>query len=118
MVKTNSVRVAQYDKDGELLAKYASLTEAAYWTETQIAHIGKVCNGKRKFAGGFVWKSDTAAMSALTNSTNGIRQTDLAGNIVAVYATTEIASTMTEISSKRIATAVKNARKMEGYHWS
>jgi len=117
MSKSNTVQIAQYNKNGELLAKYASLSEAAYWTSTQVAHIGKVANGKRKTAGGFGWKH-TNTIETLTNNTKGIRQTDEAGNTIAVYSTPEFAASMTEVSAKRIMAAVSSKRKLAGYLWS
>ena len=118
MTNTKNVQIAQFNKNGELLAKYASITEAAYWSDAQVAHIGKVANGKRKTAGGFIWKTAPAALSPLTTSTKGVRQTDAAGKLVAVYATPEIAATMTTISAKRITAAVKSGRLMSEYRWS
>jgi len=118
MLNKKNVQIAQYNKNGELLAKYASITEAAYWSETQVAHIGKVASGKRKTAGGFIWKNAPAALSPLTARTLGVRQTDLDGNIVAVYSTPEFAAKMTAISAKRITKAIASSRKMDGYNWS
>jgi len=118
MLNKKNVQIAQYNKNGELLAKYASITEAAYWSETQVAHIGKVANGKRKTAGGFIWKNAPAALSPLTAREVGIRQTDTDGNLVAVYATPEFAATMTDISAKRITAAVKSGRMVSDYRWT
>jgi len=119
MSNKKNVQVAQFNKNGELLAKYASLTEAAYWSEAQVAHIGKVANGKRKTAGGFIWKNvGKTALTPFTTRTVGVRQTDEDGNIVAVYATPEIAATMTSISAKRITKAMTSKRKTAGYNWS
>lgn len=47
--------VAQVDKEtSEILATYSSIYEAERCTG--IFHISDVCNGKRKTAGGFIWK--------------------------------------------------------------
>ena len=118
MLNKKNVQIAQYNKNGDLLAKYASITEAAYWSDTQVAHIGKVANGKRKTAGGFIWKAAPAALSPLTARDLGVRQTDADGKLVAVYSTPEFAETMTEISAKRITAAVKSGRLMSEYRWS
>jgi len=119
MLNKKNVQIAQYNKNGDLLAKYASITEAAYWSETQVAHIGKVANGKRKTAGGFIWKNvGQTALTPLTARIVGIRQTDTNGDLVAVYATPEIAANMTQISAKRITKAMNSNRKIAGYNWS
>lgn len=48
--------VSQYSKDGVLIAKYSSEAEAV--EKTGVSHIGCAASGKRKSAGGFVWKFD------------------------------------------------------------
>lgn len=44
----------QYDTNGNLIKEYKSMREAQ--RQTGILSIDKVCNGKRKTAGGFIWK--------------------------------------------------------------
>ncbi len=46
--------IFQIDKNGNVINEYKSITEAMLITN--IKHIGCVCNGKRKTAGGFKWK--------------------------------------------------------------
>lgn len=46
--------VLQYSKSGELVAEYESTVAAA--KATGAAHVGTVCNGKRKTSGGYVWR--------------------------------------------------------------
>ena len=46
--------VLKFDLNGNFLAEYASAKEAE--EKNQIGHIGDVCNGKRKSAGGFIWR--------------------------------------------------------------
>lgn len=46
--------VLQFDLHENFLIEYASLKEAS--EKTGISHIGDVCNGKRKSAGGFLWR--------------------------------------------------------------
>lgn len=42
--------VYQYDKSMNFIKEWNSVGE------TNIQHVGDVCNGKRKTAGGFIWK--------------------------------------------------------------
>lgn len=48
--------VAQYDKDGNLIATYKSLKEACSHTGANNGSVSNVCTGKRKTANGFIWK--------------------------------------------------------------
>ena len=58
--KTNSYiwdkPVVQYSIDGEYIAEYASRLEAERQTGVNGVNIGRVCMGKRKTAGGYIWK--------------------------------------------------------------
>lgn len=51
--------IEQYTKDGHLLHTYTSATEASQETGVNNSHICAVCKGKRKTAGGYVWKKIT-----------------------------------------------------------
>lgn len=55
---TDSIKkpVAQYDKQGKLIATFDGVRIAGRETGVQSSSIGKVANGERKTAGGFVWK--------------------------------------------------------------
>lgn len=48
--------VEQYDRMGNFIASYPSLTEAAQKTGLHPSLIGHVCSGKRKTTGGFVFR--------------------------------------------------------------
>lgn len=49
--------VQQIDPDsGIIIAKYRSASHA--FSETGISHVSDVCNGKRKYAGGYIWRFD------------------------------------------------------------
>ena len=47
-------KVGQYDKNGILIATYNSIKEAE--SIVGVRHVGCCCSGKRKTAGGFIWK--------------------------------------------------------------
>lgn len=54
-------RIVQKDLDGEVIAEYNSLSEAAKETNIYISNISNVANGRGKTAGGYMWKfSDRA----------------------------------------------------------
>lgn len=49
-------KIIQYDKNGNLLNEYNTLTEASKQTGINRSNISECCSGKRKSAGGFIWK--------------------------------------------------------------
>jgi group I intron endonuclease len=54
---SNRKEVQQWSKDGsEFIRTFPSIEEAAKDSGAHGEHIGKVCNGSRKTAGGFHWK--------------------------------------------------------------
>ena len=48
--------VIEYTENGEFVAEYASAHEASRQTKVNQGHICECCKGKRKSAGGFLWK--------------------------------------------------------------
>ena len=48
--------IEQYDLNGNLLNTFSSVTEAGRSVKTTSGHIGEVCRGKRKTAGGYIWR--------------------------------------------------------------
>ena len=55
-IKRVGKRVIQYDFDGNEIARYRGQNEAGRLTGISGANISQVCNGKRKQAGGFIWR--------------------------------------------------------------
>ena len=51
-----SKKVLQCSMDGKLIKEYDSLKVAEIETKIQGSNISKVCNGKTKQAGGYIWK--------------------------------------------------------------
>ena len=51
-----SKAVLQYDLQGNLIKEYYSIMQAERETKISNVSISRVCNGKRKTAGGFKWK--------------------------------------------------------------
>ena len=54
--KDLSKPVLQFDINKNLLNEYQSVREAERNTGIQSGNICRVCKGKRKYAGGFIWK--------------------------------------------------------------
>lgn len=52
----HSIPVSQYTSDGDLVAEYLSMTEAARLNDYSESGISAVCCGKRRTYKGFIWK--------------------------------------------------------------
>jgi len=52
----NAKQVSQYTKSGEFIKNWNNIKEAANSFTSKSLHIGDVCSGKRKYAGGYIWK--------------------------------------------------------------
>lgn len=48
--------ISQYEKSGEFIMSYSSITEACTITGINGSNIGECCRGSRKSAGGYIWK--------------------------------------------------------------
>lgn len=48
--------VIQYDKNGNVVAKYNSIREASKLTGIVLSSIVETCKGKRRTAGGYIWR--------------------------------------------------------------
>lgn len=53
--------VLQYTLNGELIGKYSSSSEAETANTISQSKVGECCRGKRKSAGGYLWKYDVSA---------------------------------------------------------
>lgn len=49
-------KVAQLDRNGNIVKSFTSINEAQKETGINPSNIGEVCNGNRKSAGGYYWK--------------------------------------------------------------
>lgn len=84
--------VYQYDLQGELLAVYSGLEEAATATKSNMSEIGQRCNGVGFTCGGYLWSYSRRSFSedellAAQNASNHqtILQYDFDMNLVAEY---------------------------------
>lgn len=110
--------VAQYEGK-TLLAKYSTIATASTLNGIQPAHIGKVANGLRNTAGGFSWKSLSRFNGKLSPKHTGLVQSDLEGNVLAVYADVDTAAALTGINAKTISSVVSGSRRsVNGYIFS
>ena len=55
---TKNKQVYQYDKAGNLIAVFQTKADAANKCNLDSGSIAKVCQGKRKTCGGYIWKEE------------------------------------------------------------
>ena len=55
-IKEKKRKILQYDKQGNFIKEYESITQASYETNTNLGNIQQVCVGKRKSANNYIWK--------------------------------------------------------------
>lgn len=55
-LKSDNVKVGKYDLNSNLISVYNSIHEAGRENNCNISNIHSVCNGKRRVAGGYIWK--------------------------------------------------------------
>ena len=49
-------KIAQYDQEGNFICAWDYIKQASQELHIDNSSISKVCRGKLKYAGGFVWK--------------------------------------------------------------
>ena len=54
--KSNSKQVYQFTKSNKFIQSFVSIAEAERQTGIKFQGISSCCHGRRKSAGGFVWK--------------------------------------------------------------
>lgn len=55
-IKLKNKAIIQYDKNGNFIQEYESITQASEMTNTNKGNIQQVCIGKRKTANNYIWK--------------------------------------------------------------
>ena len=54
--EANSKKILQFTKSGEFIREWPSMRETSRQLKINCSNICQCCNGKRKYAGGYVWK--------------------------------------------------------------
>lgn len=110
------IPIFQFTKDGDLVKRYNSGTQASKETNIDRGSINNVALGKRESAGGYLWSFNNS-VSVTKNEV--IQQFDFAGNLINTYTNLEEVLKMLNITSR---TALKNAcngkqYQAYGYQW-
>ena len=120
--EANRKEVQQWSKDGtQLIRTFESVDEAAKNTGAYTEHISKVCNGRRKTAGGFHWKfvnqEDVQSKSPLKFTKIQQWSFDLK-TLIAEYDTIREASEKSGAGSGRISKCCTGtSRSAGGFKW-
>ena len=120
--EANRKEVQQWSKDGtQLISTFESVDEAAKNTGAYTEHISKVCNGRRKTAGGFHWKfvnqENVQSKSPLKFTKIQQWSFDLK-TLIAEYDTIREASEKSGAGSGRISKCCKGtSRSAGGFKW-
>lgn len=119
--------VLQYDLEDNLIKEWPSISDAQ--ESLKIYHIGLVCKGKRKSAGGFIWKFKNIENTSLdivevnddaTDSitTPKILQYDLNGDFIREFNTLQEASETTNTNKTSIVLCIQGKHKhANNYIW-
>ena len=113
--------VYQYDLDGNFIAVYPSVVDAARCLNIQTQMIYKACWKEYKTAAGFQWRNNPDDAPAKTTFGQGKRiyQYDVDGNYIKDFTSVTAASKELNISRSCLEKALNGSRKTAGgFQWS
>lgn len=115
-------RVLQYDKNGNIIQIYTTLTEAAAASGVAKSTISNVCRGIGKSGGGFIWRYEDIIDPKIDKIQKAnkkvVLQFDKSGNYIAEFESASAASQQTGINLGNISQVCMNKRKTAGgYIW-
>lgn len=118
----NRKEVQQWSKDGtQLIRTFGSVDDASGESGSDGSHITKVCNGRRKTAGGFHWKfvnPDDIETKTLIKFTKIQQWSFDLKTLIAEYDTISKASEKTGVDSSHIGRCCKGkGRSAGGFKW-
>lgn len=112
----NGTAVIQTDMSGEEVSRYKSLTEAARIVHCNRNKIAACCRGERESYAGYVWRYESAVTKPVTG--RSIRQLDLNGNEIALFADVADACISTGVPRNRIYRCCRGLQDTSfGYRW-
>ena len=118
----STIKIYQYDLQGNFIQEYPSAYEANRQTGTPQQNISKCINGKRHTANNFQWsteKHDKIPPAVIgPGHYKTVYQYDLNYNLIATYFSAAEASRQTGYTVSRIRTIAKKKEKAYGYIWS
>ncbi|MBQ8970415.1 MAG: hypothetical protein IJ073_03780 [Lachnospiraceae bacterium] len=119
--KRSGYIVRQYDPSGEFVREYDSYRKAAEETGVKVICIQQTCYGKKRSAGGFVWKKgaegelperiEPITDQPQTMEAKPVRQRTPSGELVAVYASVNKAARAVGRGRKDVMNAATGRQK-------
>lgn len=119
--KRSGYIVRQYDPSGEFVREYDSYRKAAEETGVKMICIQQTCYGKKRSAGGFVWKKgaegelperiEPITDQPQTMEAKPVRQRTPSGELVAVYASVNKAARAVGRGRKDVMNAATGRQK-------
>lgn len=110
-------QVEQYSINGDFITSYDSIADA--FRATEAIKIREVANGKRKTAGGFIWKWAEEFIPEDRGAKKPVIQFDLAGNYIQEYESVSAAARATGSNRKGIsAVCLGKAKSCNNFFWS
>ena len=114
--------VLQYDLDGNYIATYTNQCVASRHTGLDNASIGKVCNGKMKSCGGFLWTYSKAdkprPYKKQAHYIKPVIQCDINGKALRKFDSLKDAGRFIGVNSKSISDCCKGKKtSCAGYVW-
>ena len=119
------VKVSQYDMDGNFIASYKSIREAANSINGSESAIRQAVD-RNGTSSGFFWLKDTQNIQEVLQNTTankpksnyiGVSQYDIKGNFIAHYTSLHAASRSVNSSDSTIRRAADDCRIGKGYYW-
>ena len=118
----NTTPVLQYDANDNFIKEWPCIQDAQ--NSLKIYHIGMVCKGKRKSAGGFKWRYKDTKITFPEKQeeqklqTPSILQYDIDGNFIREFSTIEEASEISKTHKTSIVLCLQGKRTQAGnYLW-
>lgn len=115
------VPVDMYAASGEYLGSYASIDEAAGGTGCNPCSIVNCCAGRRKLAGGYMWRhkgDDAPEPYRCERKTRAVNQYDFDGNLIASYSTLAEAAKAVHAHKTQISACCRGVcYSCKGYQW-
>lgn len=118
--KINGVAVCQYTKEGDFVAKYDSIVEAAESVpHGDASNIYHCCNRHKPSASGYVWRYvGDGDVEYVNRKLTKVIQYDKSGNFIAKYGTIKEASARTGIRSTAISNCLAGLSQTSGgFFW-
>jgi len=118
----NGVKIDQYSKDGVFIKTYKSLREAGISTNMPWQNIQCCCNGRTKYAKGYIWKyhGENVTKEDLNYVRKKLRKTaqcDTSGKIIKIFENDTAAAKALNFTQSKISFAIRNNKKYKGFYW-